>query len=217
VGALAAAAAPRQRMNASIGRFFAKALGWLLLLLPPWAWLAAWFAAPAAVLAGWAMQVAFPWWARSVAREGSAVTLDTWLRVAGPGVPGAQVGFLTPEANFNVYGYGLPLLAALLLASGAKRPLAKIALGAACLVPFQAFSLCFDWLKQVALTAGPQVASQIALGPVQRELVALGYQFGFLALPTLAPVMLWLALDRRFLAALMAEPGEAARDAAPPA
>jgi hypothetical protein len=81
-------------------------------------------------------------------------------------------------------------------------------------MPCQAFSLGMDWLKQVALTAGPQVASQIALGPLQRELVALAYQFGVLALPTLAPVMLWLALDRRFMAALLleAEMARAGRD-----
>ena len=188
-------------MNSVIGQFFLKTLGWLLLLLPPWVWLSGWFAVPAAGLAGWAMKMVFPWWVKGVSLDGSAVTLDTWLQVTGLGATGRQVGLLTPEANFNAYGYGLPLLAALLLASGAKRPLLKIALGGLCLIPCQAFGLTVHWLKQVALTA----ARQAAFGPVELDLVAVAYQFGVLALPTLAPVLLWLLLDRRFLVTLMME------------
>lgn len=35
----------------------------------------------------------------------------------------------------------------------------------------------------------------------QMEAIALDYQFGSLLLPTLAPVALWLLLDREFFAA----------------
>ena len=37
------------------------------------------------------------------------------------------------------------------------------------------------------------------------NLIAAGYQFGFLILPTLVPVLLWLAFDRRVLASAMIE------------
>jgi hypothetical protein len=56
-------------------------------------------------------------------------------------------------------------------------------LGGVCLIPLQAFSLAQDWLKQVAVTSGPAVAGQMAFSPLQQEMVAVGYQLGYLVLP----------------------------------
>lgn len=189
-------------MGSVVGRLFVKALGWLLVLLPTWLVVAGVFAAPAGLLAGQAMTMGFPFWVRGASRDGGTLILDTWLGVTAAN---GQPGYLVAEADFLLYGYGTPLLAALLLASGARRALPKAALGALCLLPFQAFGVAMDWLRQSVLTAGPQVASQVAFDPIQRELVALGYQFGVLVLPALAPVLLWLALDRRFIATLLLE------------
>jgi hypothetical protein len=73
------------------------------------------------------------------------------------------------------------------------------------LLPFQAWGICFTWLLQVAVVAGNQTRGQTHLGPWETNLIAAGYQFGFLILPTLVPVALWLAFDRRVLANAMIE------------
>ena len=39
----------------------------------------------------------------------------------------------------------------------------------------------------------------------QMEAIALGYQFGSLLLPTLAPIALWFWFDRAFFAAVIVE------------
>lgn len=77
--------------------------------------------------------------------------------------------------------------------------------GALLLVPFQAWGICFDLLKQAAVTAGPGVVAQTGLMPWQIEGVALGYQFGALILPAMAPIGLWLAFNRGFIPMLMLE------------
>lgn len=62
--------------------------------------------------------------------------------------------------------------------------------------------MCFTWLKEIALTYGPQAG----FSPLSQALrVAWSYQFGVLVLPTLAPVALWIALDRRFLSTMVIE------------
>jgi len=81
----------------------------------------------------------------------------------------------------------------------------KIPLAALALMPFQALSVCFTWLMQVAVLAGEQTAGQTGFGAWQRNLFAAGYQLGFLLLPTLMPVLVWLALDRRLIAAVLIE------------
>jgi hypothetical protein len=102
------------------------------------------------------------------------------------------------------------MLVALLLASGGKRRWRKLAVGVAALIPFQAFSVFFVLLKQVALGSGPAATAQLALSAPQLNGIALAYQLGVLLLPALVPIVLWLLLERGFLAAILFE-GELAR------
>ena len=119
------------------------------------------------------------------------------------GVIEGKVAVMVAEANPLLYSYGLPLFAALLLASGEAKRWRKLMLGALVLIPFQAWGICFDLLKQVAITAGPVVAAQTGFSAWQRESIAVGYQLGTLILPTVSPVALWLALNRQFIPMLM--------------
>ena len=84
--------------------------------------------------------------------------------------------------------------------------------GLLALVPFQAWGICLTWLLQVAVVAGEQTRGQTRFGPWAGNLIAAGYQLGFLILPTLVPVLLWLAADRRVLAGAMIEGALAGKD-----
>ncbi len=183
--------------------FFLKAALWLPLCLALWYWKAEWFNGPAAIVSGWIMRGLFPGWVQAVEWSQRTISLVTTLRVPMvPGVNEGKVAVMVAEANPLLYTYGLPLFAALLLASGEAKRWRKLVLGALVLIPFQAWGICFDLLKQVAITAGPAVAAQTGFSPWQRESIALGYQLGTLILPTVAPVVLWLALNRQFIPAL---------------
>lgn len=198
----------------SVGRFFLRALLWFALALAIWYALRGIFTAPAGWLAAQAMQAAFPGWVTGTEPDGHALVLLTRLRVFDPA---RGLGELAPQANLLSYAYGTPLLAALLLAARARHAVAKIAGGALALLPFQAWGICFAWLVQVV--QAQTVQTQTGFGPWQSNAIAAGYQLGFLILPTLAPVAVWLALDRGMLRRFMAEDalsGALAAQQAPP-
>lgn len=185
--------------------FLLKAALWLPVCLGLWYWQAEWFNGPAAVVSGWVMQSFFSGWVESVEWSKRILGVATTLKLgAPPGMPAGEYA-LVLEVNPLAYGYGLPLFAALLLAGGEARRWRKLVLGALLLVPFQAWSICFDLLKQVAVTSGPAVSAQAGFPPWQAEAIALGYQFGALILPTMVPIGLWLAFNRGFIPMLMLE------------
>jgi len=55
-----------------------------------------------------------------------------------------------------------------------------LALGYAIMVPFVAFGIFADFLKNVAISTGPLVASQTGFVAWQREVIAFSYQIGAL-------------------------------------
>ena len=189
-----------------ISGFVLRSLAWLLALMVPWYYLSPYLGAPVISLAGESMQFMFRW-AEGVERHGAIGTLVTRLNVLVS--QGSQVGMaqLTPEVDYRSFGYGVVLLWALLLASAssARQLPAKMVIGTAVLIPLQSASLCFYWLRDVALGSGPDVLQQTGLRPWATEVIAYGYQFGFLMLTPLAPVLLWLFLERHFVHALWVE------------
>ena len=63
-----------------------------------------------------------------------------------------------------------------------------------------------DFLKNVAITAGPAVASQTGFSAAQREVIAFAFQFGSLILPAIVPAIVWVLMHRRFLERLRGVP-----------
>lgn len=196
------------RKAPTLGGFFGAAILWLLLALAIWYPLRHWMVLPAAWVAQEVMTAIFPRWVTGAQLEDSTQVLTTSLRVWSAG---NRVGELAPQVNALVYCYGAPLLAALLLASRTPRWWWKLPAGLVALVPFQAWGICLTWLLQVAVVSGEQTRGQTRFGPWEINLIALGYQFGFLILPTLVPVLLWLAFDRRVIAGAMIEGALAAK------
>ncbi len=187
-----------------IGRFLASSVAWLVALMLPWHQLSPWLAAPVVALAGEAMGLLFPWALRAEAHGVFGVLL-TLLDVLVPQGGRMMAAQLTPEVNYRTFGYGAVLLWALLLASRPPRLPLKLLGGSLALWPLQSLSLCFQWLRDVAISSGPDVLAQTGLPGWSLELIAYAYQFGFLLLTPLAPVVLWLLLDRRFVQGLWIE------------
>ena len=185
--------------------FLLKAALWLPVCLGLWYWKAEWFNGPAVMLSGWIMQWFFSGWMESVEWSQRILRVATTLKFSiSPGMPEGEYA-LVLELNPLIYGFGLPLFVALFLAGSEANNWRKLALGALLLIPFQAWGICFDLLKQVAVTAGPVISEQTGFSPWQVEGIALGYQFGALILPAVAPLGLWLAFNRRFIPMLVLE------------
>lgn len=183
-------------LSDSAGRFLARTIAWLIGSLAVWYLAGRALAVPLALVARLVVAAFFPDWADEVERAGTTLALVSRLEVSGVsgGAPGSTA-VLSFETDTLKYGYGLPLFFALLLAARAPRLLRKAVIGWALLLPVEVWGVSFDWLKQAAIDSDAG-----AFAPLAREAIALGYQFGYLVLPTLAPVLLWAVMSREFLA-----------------
>ena len=190
--------------NSRIARFLLTSMVALVVLILPWYYLSPYLAAPVVTAAGEFMQFTFSW-VKGYEQHGTVGTLITSLHVFVPQNGRLEIADMAPEVNYRTYGYGLALLWALLIASHAQRMAYKMALGTMILVPSQAISMCFRWLREALLTAGIDVWQQTGLPRWVAEVIAYGYQFGYLMLTPLVPVLLWLVLDRAFVRQLWME------------
>jgi hypothetical protein len=112
-----------------------------------------------------------------------------------------------PTVNTLIYGYGLALIWGLVLAtplSGGRR-LAQMAAGWLAIAAVQAFGAVGNALVVAMNFLGAQALVEQGLNP---ELVALAYQFGYLILPAVVPVILWMLMNRRFIETLTGRIGE---------
>lgn len=187
-----------------IARFLLTSVLALIVLIVPWYYLSPYLSAPVIAAAGELMQWLFRW-VEGVERNGTVGTLLTSLNVMVPQGGRLVVAQLSPDVNYRSFGYGLALFYALMVASWPQRMWLKLLLGTCFLVPSQVVSMCFRWLRDALLVSGPEVLEQTGLPRWTLEVIAYGYQFGFLMLTPLVPVLLWLALDRRFVQQLWVE------------
>jgi len=131
-----------------------------------------------------------------IEQKGSALVFVTTLRAGQSAQAG---GLVSVSVNGLLYSFGMPMFAALTLAAREPRRWVILALGVVALLPFVTFGVVADFLKNVAITSGPLVASQTGFSAAQRELIAFAYQFGTLIMPTVTPAIAWVVTHRGFL------------------
>ncbi|HVN35647.1 MAG TPA: exosortase H-associated membrane protein [Casimicrobiaceae bacterium] len=179
-----------------LGGFVVRALGWLPIAFFGWYVAAPILLWPAALLVKGISWAGLSDLVVAIEQSGATLTFVTSLR---PGTGAAQAARVTVDVNMLVYAFGLPLYAALVLAArGANWPL-LLAAGYAALTPVVAWGTLADFLKNIAITAGPLIASQTGFAGWQREVIAFAYQLGALILPTVAPAVLWVLTHDAFL------------------
>jgi hypothetical protein len=183
-------------MQHKLYQFLGLSLVALLVLMVPWYFAAPWLGVPAIEIAGAFMKGLFAW-VQGVERQGTMAVLLTQVPVWVPAQGRLVVADMTPEASFLTYGYGMALLWALVLASRPVNWPRKLLLGTLLLVPLQAMALCFHWLRMVAFQGGALAQQATHLSGWQLEAIAYGYQFSFLMLTPLAPVILWAWMEPR--------------------
>jgi len=147
---------------------------------------------------------------RVLGHAGYLVTL-TSVPVAIPGGPGQPGGMaeLQPVVNPMIYGYALPLFAGLVMATpvAPRRRLLQFALALVVIWLGQAFAIVAESLKVLAFDAGDAGAALVAGIGLPANAIALGYQLGYLILPAVLPVALWIGLNRRFIESLVDRDG----------
>ena len=101
------------------------------------------------------------------------------------------LGFIV---NPLVYGYGLPLLFGLVMASGVSfiRKILTLLVGYICVMLIQVWGVVWQTLKMLAFNFGPDAHQLVSNAGISDELIALCYQLGVLIFPPLVPVILWV-------------------------
>jgi hypothetical protein len=101
------------------------------------------------------------------------------------------LGFIV---NPLVYGYGLPLLFGLTMASSARlwRKALTLVIGYVVIAGVQTWGVVWESLKMLSFNFGPDVAAVVTDTGIPLEAVALCYQLGVLILPALTPVIIWV-------------------------
>jgi hypothetical protein len=96
--------------------------------------------------------------------------------------------------NPLVYGFGLPLLFGLVMASGVSflRKIGILSLGYVCIMLVQVWGVVWQALKLLAFNFGPDAHQVVIDAGISVELIALCYQLGVLIFPPLVPVILWV-------------------------
>lgn len=209
-----------------IRQFALKALLWLPLVFVVWFILAPLWVLPAVLVA---KQVLLGVWGdlfteiarggelldasgRVIGRADYLVSLTTSVTVrvpAGPDGPGG-IGVLEPTINPMVYAYSLPLFGGLAMATplSSGRRFVQLALAFVVIWLALAFGIVAESLKTLAFDAGDSGAAAIARAGLAPNAIALAYQFGYLILPAVVPVALWIGLNRGFIDLLVRSGGE---------
>ena len=190
----------------SLGRFIVRVLLWLPGCFAVWYFASGLLTMPLRWLVGGLVRLGFSDLVASVGQNGEALVFVTNLRPERATTQNAASGVIEFEVSTLTYTYGLPLLAALILAVPGIGRAKKLAIGYLALLPAHVWSVAAEALKQMAIALGPGISSQTGFAPLQREAIAYAYQLGTLILPTVVPVVIWLSLHRRFVQGLLEAP-----------
>lgn len=101
------------------------------------------------------------------------------------------LGFIV---NPLIYGYGLPLLFGLVMASGVSflKKIGVLLAGYVCVMLIQVWGVVWQTLKMLAFNFGADAHQLVIDAGISDELIALCYQLGVLIFPPLVPVILWV-------------------------
>ena len=176
--------------------FVIRVFAWLPAAFVVWYFAAPVLLWPTAIVVELVARAGFADLVRGIEQAGATLTFATSLK---PGTSSAQSGEIAVDVNMLLYAFGLPLYAALVLAAREPGWPRRMIVGYAALLPFVAWGVLADFLKNVAITAGPLVASQTGFVAWQREMIAFAFQSGSLILPTVVPAVAWVLTHRAFL------------------
>jgi hypothetical protein len=187
-----------------IGRFALNVFIWLPICFAAWYFFSILHVIPLAWLLDLSMTRLFPQLIAEVQQSGNQVLITTTAIAVDHQVGSGPSGELLFKINPLKYGYGLPFYTALVIASPGSEAgkIGRWMLGMLLLALALAFGVGAETIEILALQVGGEAGNRLGLATLGHELVALAYQFGFLILPSLAPVLIWSVQFQDFLETL---------------
>ncbi|WP_440225622.1 exosortase H-associated membrane protein [Dokdonella sp. MW10] len=189
-----------------IREFGLKAVLWLPMAFFLWFVLSSPLVWPVIQLAKLALLSIWPNLYAEVIQNGHTMDVVTRVLVNQAGPDGRSgVGELVLTQNPLIYGYSLPLFSGLAMATpiGGWRRTLHFAIALSVIWLTQAFGVVCESLKVLGFDSGAAGANAVTAAGLQPDAIALAYQFGYLILPAVVPIALWLGLNRDFIEALV--------------
>jgi hypothetical protein len=156
-----------------------------------------------------------------VRAAGNELVVQTRLEVSRSNAVGTSVGEILFVTNPLKYGYSIPLYTALVLAAPAsdvRKPMAWV-IGMLALTLAQVFGVGTEILKTLAFGVGEEGRLRLGWSSGELEALAVLYQLGYLILPPVVPIVIWMWQFRGVLAPITgwaeARPGTARDDIRP--
>jgi hypothetical protein len=184
-------------------QFVLAAMLWLPACFALWALWATLIVWPVAGVTDWILPRLLPDAIAGVDLAGPKLEVETRLLTQADA--SGRVGAMVLEVSPLIYAWCLPLFVGLSLATPLtwRQRLVQLAVGLPLLWLVVSWGATFDVLKLLAFDAGPLGQAAVQVGGWSLDAIALGYQFGYLILPAVTPVALWIVLNRAFLELLV--------------
>ncbi len=154
---------------------------------------------PAGRLAEWLLTSAFPEVFEGLVQLNFQFEIQTAIILSRP-VDGREVA-LDLFVNPMVYAWGMALLFGLVMATplAVTQRMVQLLISFAVITGVTVWGVFWETLTDLAFRSGPE-AGEVAAGlGVPMDLIALFYQLGFLMLPAVVPVALWILMNRAFV------------------
>lgn len=208
--------------------FLLRAVMWLPLAFFLWYVLRWAVVSPPIKLSGWLLSYWMPDAVGSVGQDFEKLSFTILANLEGMSDAPGKIMEVQLEDNALKYCYGTALYLGLVMATPLSwaRTFVQLLVGLLCIFPTQAVGLAGEVLKTlaydvdsavfaglnaegygaIAMQAGAiaqqAASSSLASHGLSIDAVGVIYQFGYLILPSVAPIVVWILLNRRFIEAL---------------
>lgn len=193
------------RPKSILGRFFMQTAIWMPIAFFFWyqtSWL---LTLPANWLTEVVLNLIHPGTIEEIVGIGRTTEFRTGFETTIPGPEGTpRTGQITLAINPLIYSWNLPVLLALLFAADERFfSMTKLVIGYLLLLPAHVWGMTFEALLRLTLQTDAEVREALGFAPWGLELIGLGYQFGYLMLPFIAAVTIWIFLNLRLVENLL--------------
>ena len=180
-------------------QFLLTAALWLPLCFFLWAVLIAPLLLPVAKLTNLVLQMLMSDVIEMVEQDGAAFNVVTRLLTEADA--GGRIGQLILSSTPMIYAWCLPLFAGLVMAApvSMRQRLLQFSVGLPVLWLVITWGAVFDVFYLLQFKAGALGTAALESHGFKSSVVGLGYQFGYLILPTVTPVALWIMLNQGFV------------------
>ena len=174
---------------------------WMLFGFMLWFYLSAFHGAPARVMSGAILaEILGSHFHQIIVEPGQnfLFQVETTIQFTFRDGTTEALGFVV---NPLIFTYGLPLLFGLVMGSDVSwlRKAAVLAVGYITITFVQVWGVVFTSLKMLAFNFGSQTHELVQQAGVSDGVIALGYQLGTLILPALAPIFVWVLMNRQLV------------------